>query len=227
MPNYVSQRETVKVPLIQTKQKEEAIKILTDIGLDPIVTVLPFDPKLKPNTVIAQNPIAETEVKLGRRVYISVISAEAANTTVPDLLGKSEREAIILIERFRLKKGSVIYQENQEYPENVVMGQSVPSDARVKEGTMITLIVSRGAVKDLVTIPDLVNRSITEAQKLLLKEGLSTGKIHYQFSEDILPNTVIDQFPKAEERVPQGKAIDLWVVKHGKPGTEPEEWKKN
>lgn len=227
MPMYVSQREMVKVPDVKNQVREAAVNQLTELGLEPIVTIQPFDPKLPPNSVVAQNPVVGTEVKLGRRVYISVISPEAENTTVPDLIGKSEREATILLERFKLKRGSIIYQEDKEYPENVVMGQTIPADSRVKEGSLVTLIVSKGTTKDLVVIPDLVNKSITEAQKLLLREGLSTGKINYQFSMDILPNTVIEQFPKANERAPQGKAIDLWVVKHGKPGSEPEDWKNN
>lgn len=220
MPLYVSQRDILKVPDFSSQKREDAVKQITDLGLQPIITVAPFDPKIEPGVVVAQNPLVGTEVKVGRRIYLSVTGTEALKTTVPDLVGKSEREAVIMLDRFRLRKGSIIYEESTEFPESVVMSQTISPETRVKEGTMITLVVSRGGAKDLVVIPNLINLSLNEAQKMILKQGLSTGKINEQFSEDILPNTVVDQFPKAEERVPQGKQIDLWVIKRGKPGTE-------
>jgi beta-lactam-binding protein with PASTA domain len=49
---------------------------------------------------------------------------------------------------------------------------------------------------------------------------LKVGNITFQSSFDLLPNTVVDQFPRAGEMVNEDQAVDLFVVKAGKPAEE-------
>ncbi len=218
MPWYVTQKEIVRVPDVMGLTGEEAAAKLTSIGLEPVTAIASYDPKQKPNTVVSQNPESRVEVKTGRRIYLMVTASEPKKVTVPELVTKSEREATILLEKARLKKGGVIYSQSSEYPENVVISQSVSPGREVREGSFVTLVISSGATRDFVTVPELTSQSFNDAQNLLLKSGLVLGTVTYQSTDELLPNTVIDQFPKAGERTGSGKAVNIWVSKKPVPG---------
>ena len=64
------------------------------------------------------------------------------------------------------------------------------------------------------------DREETEAEKLLIGARLKVGNISFQPSFDLLPNTVVDQYPRAGEMVNGGQAVDLFIVKAGKPTEE-------
>jgi beta-lactam-binding protein with PASTA domain len=46
------------------------------------------------------------------------------------------------------------------------------------------------------------------------------GNITYQLSYELIPNTVVEQFPRAGETVTGGQKVDLFVVKVGRPTEE-------
>jgi beta-lactam-binding protein with PASTA domain len=66
----------------------------------------------------------------------------------------------------------------------------------------------------------VVGKTLAEAEKILAATGLKVGIVTYQPSFDLLPNTVVDQFPRAGDPVTPGQEIDLFVVKVGKPTDE-------
>lgn len=216
MPFYVNSRDIVKVPDVLGKPIDSVRVTFESLGLVPVVSVGPFDPKASPNTVYFQNPLPATEVKYGRNIYLTITAAEPKKVQVPAMKDKSEREAVILLEKNRLRKGGIIYQVNDLVPENIVVGQSVPAGREVNEGTLITLTVSRGAVKAFTDMPDLTGLSLNEAQKSLIKQGLTLGTVINQFNEDLLPGTVVDQFPKKGEKVAVGRSADLWITTRNK-----------
>lgn len=222
MPFYVNQKEIVSVPGVIGLTREEAEQNLTSLDLTPVISISNYDPKQKPNTVISQNPEGSVSVKVGRRVYLTVTASEPAKVAVPELTSKSEREATILLEKAKLKKGGVIYSQSDNIPENVVMSQSIAAGREVKEGSFITLVISKGSVRDFVQVPDLTSQSLNEGQNLLLKANLTLGTINFQYTDDMLPNTIVDQFPKAGEQISSGKPVDVWVTKKGKPDQKKE-----
>ena len=62
--------------------------------------------------------------------------------------------------------------------------------------------------------------TLAEAEKLLLEAGLRVGNITYQPNFDLLPNTVVDQYPRSGEPARQGQQVDLFVVEVGRPSEE-------
>ncbi|MBN8704641.1 MAG: PASTA domain-containing protein [Bacteroidetes bacterium] len=217
MPFYVNQKDIVAVPVVLGLTREVAEQNLLSLDLQPIISISNYDPKQKPNTVISQNPEGSLSVKVGRRVYLTITASEPAKVAVPELTSKSEREATILIEKAKLKKGGVIYSQSDNIPENVVISQSVSAGKEIKEGSYITLVISRGSARDFVQVPDLTNQSLNEGQNLLLKANLTLGIISFQYTDDMLPNTIVDQYPKSGGQISSGKPVDVWVTKKGKP----------
>ena len=82
----------------------------------------------------------------------------------------------------------------------------------MSDGNKIDVIVSQGRVSDKHSVPDVALRTLVEAEKILKDSGFKVGKINYQINIDLLPNTVIDQLPRAGEQLTLGESIDLTVV---------------
>ena len=210
MPWYVHDGGTVKVPDVVGMDSSEAKMVLDTTGLQ-------FEPggtqssKLPLSTVLSQNPDAGSTVKHGRRVYL-VMSGGAEKVQVPNLIGHSQREAQFMLERVGFKVGAVTSDSSSEFPQNVVMTQSVPPGGMLATGTRISMVVSSGPVEEgEVAVPNLVGRPLAEAQRLILNSNLLLGKITFQPSTKLVPNTVLEQYPRAKDVVPKGTAINLYV----------------
>ena len=219
LPAYVNHGSTLYVPKVVGLSLEEARKALDSIGLQAVESDTRPDPLQPLGIVINQNPQPQAVVKLGRRIYLTMSGGEVL-VTVPLLRGRSTRDARFALERYGLKLGTVTYSTSEAFPENTIMDQSVQADSKLPKGSTVGITVSRGKILQESTVPQLIGKTVTEAEKLLLEAGLKVGNITYQPSFDLLPNTVVQQYPRAGEPVPQGRAVDLFVVKVGKPTEE-------
>jgi serine/threonine-protein kinase len=161
--------------------------------------------------VVTQNPAAGSVVKQGRRVYL-VVSGGEILVTVPSLHGLSFRDARFRLERNGLRTGEVKTTTSETYFANTIIEQTVGAGEQVARGTAIGLTVSSGKSTDEIEVPDLSGQSAVEAEKVLALAGLKVGVISYQPHEELLPNTVIDQYPRPGDRVGPGRVIDLFVV---------------
>ncbi len=210
MPWYVHDGGTVTVPDVVGLQASAARDVLDTAGLQLEIGGTKSS-KLAPNTILSQNPEAGSIVKHGRRIYM-VLSGGAERVQVPNLIGHSQREAQFMLERLGFRLGTVTADSSSEFPQNVVMSQSVQPGVMSVSGSPISIIVSSGPVEaGEVSVPDLVGKPLSEAQKLILNSDLMLGKISFQPSKRLVPNTVLEQYPRAKDIVPKGTAINLFV----------------
>jgi serine/threonine-protein kinase len=164
--------------------------------------------------VILQNPSDGAKVKRGRRIYLAISGGELL-AVVPNLKGRTLRDAKFSLEREGLRLGTIEYQSSEEYPPNTIIDQLTATGARVKKETYVSVIVSQGVVTEKIPVPDLYGKTLADAQKLLTAGYLKLGNITYVPSPDLLPNTIIQQFPHAGELVQSGQAVDLIIVQAG------------
>jgi serine/threonine-protein kinase len=210
LPMYVQRDNVTVIPDVVGMKLNDAVEVLKAQHLKPIQADLKNDLKYPIGAVCAQNPPPGSTVKYGRGIYLS-ISGGDPKVIVPAIIGKSIRDANFALERFRLKAGEIQYQTSSEVPENVVISQSITQGALVAAGSRIDLVISLGNTADKVPVPSIVRKSLTEATEILTKAGLKVGIMTQQESKNLLPNTVIDQFPRAGELVAKGRAVDLFV----------------
>jgi serine/threonine-protein kinase len=219
LPWYVNHGDKLAVPDVLRLTTEDAEKLLDSAGLEPVATETRPDPQAPVGTVLAQNPESGALVKQGRRVYLSISGGELL-VSVPPLRGLSARDARFTLERNGLQLGAINYATSDAYFKNTIMDQTIRPGTRVTKGSKIGIILSRGRLVGQSLVPDLIGKTVTEAEKLLTREGLRVGNITYQASFELLPNTVIEQFPRAGDSVPEGQAIDLFVVSLDRPKDE-------
>lgn len=214
MPRYVQQGKTTKVPNVVGKTLDEAVKLLTDAGLPGKKAGVRTDKQFPEGTVVVQNPPSGAEVKFGRGIYLTVSGGEPL-VFVPSLRGQTLRDATFSLERVALVMGSTTYQVSEEYPQGTIIDQDTPQSTKVSSGNVINVTVSQGKNADQVPVPDVTKKTFTDAERIVIQAGLRIGNITYQINAELLPNTVIEQFPKSGQLVPGGQAIDLVVAQKG------------
>ena len=210
-PWYVSS-SVEKIPNVIGKTESEAVDILNSQDLDPVIGDTTFDEKFPAGSIIFQRPGAGETVKEGRRVYLFISGGEPI-VHVPKLTGKSIRDAKFSLERLGLKLGDVD-QETSDYPKDMIYDQQFAEGTPVKKGESVKVTISLGRMQEgNIEVPDLIGKSLSEAEKILADSSLKIGKINYQPSFSLLPNTILDQYPSKGNKVNSGDSIDLFVTK--------------
>ncbi len=219
LPLYVHHGGTRPVPGVIGVTLDSAKASLDDWGMQPVEADTRPDPDRPAGTVINQNPAPGSIVKEGRRVYLTISGGEV-QVGVPSLRGRTFRDAGFALERNGLRVGNVTHTTSATFPENTIVEQSVAPNTLLPKGSAVGIIVSSGPDTLEMPAPGLTGKSTAEAERILMAAGLRVGNITLQPSFDLLPNTVVDQFPRAGVPISRGQAIDLFVVKSGRPAEE-------
>lgn len=106
--------------------------------------------------IIRQDPQSGTSLEPGEIVKLYV-SKGSANAVVPSVIGLSEADARILIERAKLAVGEVIHEANDKYAKGLVFDQSYTAFSKVPEGTKIDVFISGGKGENNEEKPDNTN----------------------------------------------------------------------
>jgi serine/threonine-protein kinase len=212
LPWWVSKDET-KVPKVVGFSEEDAISILEDHNLNPMISDTTFNESFPKGTVVLQNPEQGSTVKVGRRIYLFISGGEPI-ISVPLVKGKSVRDAKFALERLGLKLGSV-EQIPSNTPKNMIFDQEYAEGTPIKKGQAVGVSVSSGIEIGEISVPDLIGKSLAEAEKIIADSSLKIGKLNYQISFSLLPNTVIDQYPSKGTKLNPGDVIDLFLTKGG------------
>jgi serine/threonine-protein kinase len=221
LPWYVSSPE-VTVPKVVGLNETDAVRILKDADLSPIVSDTTYDENFPRGSVIVQKPMTGDVVKKGRRVYVFISGGEPY-VNVPILKGRGLKEAKLALERVGLKLG-IVSELPSENPKNVIFDQQFAAGSSIRKGESVGITVSIGFVAEGdITVPDLIGKSLSEAEKLLADSSLKVGKVNYQSSFSLLPNTILDQYPSKGNKVNKGTVVDLFVTKTGNETKEIEE----
>ncbi len=211
MPLYVKHSRLTKVPNIVGMNYNDAKKILNEFGLDVKQGDVRYDESKSVGLVLEQNPNADEQVKVGRRIYLVVCGGEQL-IEVPKLSGRSLRDAKYTLEQRGLQVGDIVKKYSNLYPEDVIISQVIQPGSRVKKSTKIDVIVSLGAQLGNILVPDVTGKTLKEAMKIIDERKLQVGKINYQPSEQP-SGKILDQYPKKDKYVNEKSTIDLFVAK--------------
>ena len=210
MPIYVRSGEAVILPDTEGMLLGEAITLLENRGFKVIEKGPKFTTSIEPDRVYEQTPAPHSEVKKGRRVYLTP-SLEERLLIVPDIIGLSQRNAYLKIERAGFKIDSIYFDYSNKILERAVIAQSIPANLEAKRGTPIWIIVSLGRQPDNFIVPYLKGKSLTNAKELIAKAGLKDGSISYRLEEDLIPFTILWQSINPGNKLKERKAIELIV----------------
>lgn len=210
LPWYVSAPEN-PVPNVVGMQKNDAIKILTDAKLNPILGEPRYDMHFPKDHIIFQKPDAGSIVKENRRVYLFISGGEPL-IKVPTLVGKTYRDAKVTIERLGLVVGNT-QEIRSEFPSDIIVEQYPLEGVNIAKGESVNLKISIGPKIGMLRVPNILAKSLSNAENILRRNSLRIGRITYLESPSLLPNTIVDQYPSEDKLVSIGDSVDVVVTK--------------
>lgn len=208
MPYYTNFNEGITVPDVTRVSLEEAETILTDFGLRYEVTDRRANSAYPADYVIDQSPAATNIVKPDRKIYLTVNTEVKPQVQVPNVINLSLRNAEIQLQNYGLKVGTKSYESSRF--KNVILRQSIPEGATVEKGTIVDLVVSDGLGDKIVTVPEIIGLTLSEAQLKLREAGFRVEEVQFRPTKDVAPNTVLDFSPKVEE-LREGETMTLVI----------------
>lgn len=218
MPLYISQGSMKVVPDVTNMDYDAAEQKLKFAGFDAIKSYhVRYLSDVDSNIVISQTPEAGLDVKPGRNVYLVVNRRDKPTFPMPDFLGRTEFDARQMAERMDITLQNVQTSTVTRPEENGrVLSQSIPAETIVNSGTVASVVIGRydesvEGIKKIV-VPAVLGISLAQAEQVILREGLTVGKITTEYSALLVPNTVISQKPAVNSLVSPGQSVSLTIV---------------
>jgi serine/threonine-protein kinase len=196
-------KETVSVPSVIGKARDDAVSTLVNAGLEanPVVPV----PSSKPEgTVTGQDPRAGKIVVKGSRVRINV-SSGPANVTVPSVIGLPFDQASAALQNQGFAVGRKDVESDQAA--DTVVDQSPSGSAR--PGSTITLSVSKGPKTSAV--PDVTSQDEQSARDTITSAGFKVQVQHQDVTDPGLEGIVLDQTPTGGTQAKKGSKVTITV----------------
>ncbi len=148
-------------------------------------------------------------VSLILAVAIFLIFYFNRNVVVPQISGKNITIATEMLNEKGLKT-KILYEYSDTVLKDIVISQDIDAENKVKYGTLITVIASKGI--EQITLPDVVNSSAEDARNALEKLGFSVN-LEEQFSKTITKGNIISQSVLAGKQADKGSTINLIISK--------------
>lgn len=216
----------VTMPDLESLSEEEAAAALNAQGLvlDKKAIDSDFNDFVEKGRVYFQSVESGQKVTPGSTVSFSIslgqLAKETALVTVPDLSGKTKKEAAAVLEALKAEKGftfplgSIDKKYNAEVPKGKILSQSLKAGSIVRTNEAIDLVISKGP--RMVEMPDVVYMEKDEAVKTLeaLKIKVTVETI---YSAAVKSGSVVSQSVDAGKETAEGSTVIIRVSKGAEP----------
>ena len=206
----ITNPKEVLLPNLVGISEDDAKKTIEELGLVLEVDSEEFNSDYAEGYIISQDPLYADNynVKMGTTVKV-VVSKGIEEATVPDVKGKSQEEAIKLLEDANLKY-QIIEEESKKIEAGYVVSQETDANKKVNAGDTVVIHVSTGVKKS--SVPSVIGKSEDDAKKALTDLGL---KVTVANDEDSSKENgvVLKQSVDAGKEVEQGSSVTITVNK--------------
>lgn len=202
----------VPLPDVVGLKVDSARLALTEAGFVVGEEIPEFSDSIPEGTVtdvrVPEQPTLEpgTEVVKGTTIDL-VVSQGPTPREVPNLVGLTVENATALLDSLGLKLNRADTQFSPDVLAGAIAAQSPAAGELLSPGKAVTVSISRGP--DLVTFPDVRNKTLAEARTLLLSAGFTVGKVEGPESGKVSATTVNAVAVKPGQSLPRGSVVDL------------------
>lgn len=138
----------IAVPDLRKLTEEQVEDKLDELDLDyELLDSVDFRGDYPKYSVVEQDPMPGTKVKVGRKVYIKINSSGFSSVRIPDLIDKTYREAVPTLKALGLEAGTITYVPNLGKDMVLEMrykGRNVKVGDRVLKASKIDLVLGDG-----------------------------------------------------------------------------------
>lgn len=210
LPSLVHSNKVVEVPDLRGASPEAAADLLRPLDLEVVVQRTSPHAKFAAGLITDQVPAPQSGIRTGRIVKV-VVSAGPATTPLADLVGASERQAGITLQRDSFRLGRVARARQAGLAEPEVLAQSPQAGTRLLKGAVIDLVVAEPGPRQTYLMPDLRGVQLERAQRAIEKAGLVLGRVETERNGGP-DGSVLEQRPRAGMRVAKGDQVELVAV---------------
>jgi eukaryotic-like serine/threonine-protein kinase len=196
----------VRVPTLVNLTQADAESEIEAAGLTVGDVTTAANADVPEGSVVESNPVTGAMVDADSEVDL-VVSAGPDTVLVPGVEGLTEEQARANLEAAGFTNVSTRPVDSVEIDEGRVVSVSPTQGSQAGRTAVITLDVSTGTI----AMPDVVNRSESQARATLQENGFGAGQIVVQNVErdDVAPGTVVETDPAAGTDVGSGDTITL------------------
>ncbi|GAB3220433.1 PASTA domain-containing protein [Algoriphagus aestuariicola] len=218
LPLYTNHGETVSVPDLSGYEYQEASNLLENTGLQYEVSLdSGFSTELPALAILKQIPAANSQVKSGRKIYLTLNARNAPLIKMPNLVNMPLKNVQEILANIGLERGDIVYVPDIGI--NVVLeqryrGVTVKEGFEIPKGARIDLTVGDGMGNQLLLVPDLTGMEEEDAEFLILGYGLRLGNKNFSETDSVAAGKIFLQAPPAGTEVRTGDLINIWISKN-------------
>ncbi len=211
---YTHHGESISVPDFNGLMFEDLSTLGLEKNYEFILSDSIYDVERMPGSIVAQNPRAGLQVKVGRKVYLTIVALNPEKVSMPNLVDLTLRQSLSVLNSSSLRVGELQYV--QDMAKNAVLqqlynGEVVEPGTKLLKGSEIDLVIGSGNRYNMVKVPFLYGLKAYEAKNVLLQSSLNVGTEDFLDAPDRSVFKVYDQFPActSEVYVEMGTKVNL------------------
>jgi serine/threonine-protein kinase len=200
--------QEVKVPALVGHSVNDASQALATLDLALRIDANQrVDDKVPAGRIMQQDPVAGAAARRQRTIRVWVSSGPRA-TSVPPLIGQTERTARMRLEQDGLQVGSLTEFRSPDYPADAVVAQDPAPSSRAPR---VSLLLNRGEQATTYVMPDVIGMNGERAADALRTRGFRVTITGSQPYPGVPQGIVVRQQPAGGFKVGPGDAISLEV----------------
>ncbi|MGC9314389.1 MAG: PASTA domain-containing protein [bacterium] len=211
MPAFTRGGGTLTIPDITGIPAGDAEQIAKKGGFDFLVMREEHNDSVPEGYIISQRPTPGSPAKKGRRISV-VVSLSEALAVVPDVAGQHYRSAMLDIEKAGLQVRDTVFEHSDSVDREMIIGTSPEIGEELILGSSVDIIVSMGAERGLVKVPNFMGQTLDDAKSLAQSEGLIL-LIQYRKIPSVPEKTVYRQGTDPGTLVERGNSIYVVVAR--------------
>ncbi len=216
---YTQHGESTSVPDLSGYPVSQLSSVLTNTDLRYEISDSIYSDEMARGVVVSQNPDPKMQVKRGRTIFLTVNSMLPEMVMVPELVGKSRRIALPLLEIAGLKLENLTYRPDDSCTDCVLAieydGKPVSGGDKIRKGEKLTIVLGRQSNVN-TQVPDLLGMTYKNAVEIINSQSLNVGEILLcagcETAEDSLAAFVATQSPGRGADIKLGSYVDLYLT---------------
>jgi len=169
-----------RVPSITGQNIVAATKTLEAAGFDVVIQDSVFIDTLAKQAVVRQIPEAESIVKNGRTIYLTINRTVAPQVEMPNLAGFSVKSAEMYLISLGLRMGEISYRP--DIARNAVLEQLlgdrvIAPGTKIPIGTVINFVLGSGEGMGDIEVPQLVGLTFEAGKMMLQTMNINVGAV--------------------------------------------------
>ena len=169
-----------------------------------------YHSKVPKGKIISQTPNSGEMVKQTRNVTVTVSKGPAV-INLPDLTGKSLRQAEIILDNNKIKIGDKNFVYHDQVPNNYIIEQKPGPGEKMEVDDKIDLTISKGMKPNMVSMPNLIGLNREEALQKIKDNKLKAGKITEKMTKRFKADQVTKQQYRTGKMIAENTNVDLTI----------------